>query len=242
MAMKRVGVLGLLLGAGLVARADPYWITYEGDAFPENDGWRRSYGDEQGPHHGGAVRTIEDGVFVLDSLRHDQIFDYYEIDRLINPAPGELFVAEWRLRVDEPSDFGDVLVVIARDEPPGDVEIDFGTQSVELLDAGGITLGVAPGTFHTYRIESADMVAFDFLVDGQLAYQGVFDDVSLLESFVGFGDSVQGRRSMSRWDYFRFGALPEPTALTGFALGAIVMYGRRARSAGHENLVQRSVT
>jgi hypothetical protein len=227
MAMKWVAVLGLLLGAGLVARADPYWVEYDGLDYPENEGWERSYGDEQGPHHGGAVRTIEDGVLVVDSLRHDQIFDYYEIDRLINPEPGELFVAEWRLRVDEPSDFGDAGVVIARDAPPGKVAVDFGTDGVEVRGAGEIALPVAPGAFHTYRFESTDMVAFDFLVDGQLAYQGRFEDFTLLESFVNFGDGVQGLRSLSEWDYVAFGVVREPAS--GLMLSLVALARRTWR-------------
>ena len=39
--------------AALIAMApnvlgDPYWIGYEGNDFPENEGWRRIYGNEDG--------------------------------------------------------------------------------------------------------------------------------------------------------------------------------------------------
>jgi hypothetical protein len=120
---RRVVLLTLLTCAWLVARAEaePYWVAYEGDALPEEVGWKRHWGDASGPYGPGANRWIEDGVFVLDSLKDDQIFDYYDVQRPIDPAPGELFIAEWRGRVDEPSDPGDAEVVIARDYPAGHV-------------------------------------------------------------------------------------------------------------------------
>lgn len=42
----------------------------------------------------GAERTLQDEIMTLDGRRHDQIFDFYEISRQINPDPGERFVAE----------------------------------------------------------------------------------------------------------------------------------------------------
>ena len=37
--------LALLLAGPAVAFAEPYWIAWEGDALPEEQGWERNWGD-----------------------------------------------------------------------------------------------------------------------------------------------------------------------------------------------------
>jgi hypothetical protein len=209
MAMKWVPVLGLLLGAGLPARADLYWVSYDGQAFPESEGWRRHWGDEHGPYGPGADRSIDDGVFVLDSLRDDQIFDFYEVQGIADPEAGEAFVMQWRLRVDARSDPWDAGIVIARDTSPGHVELNFAPDRVQVY-TDGVELAIEPGAFHEYRFESLDMDAFDLFIDGVPVHRGHFETFSLLRSFVNFGDGVQGLRSLSEWDYLAFGVVPEP--------------------------------
>ena len=63
--MKRV-ILLLFTAAALgtlviPAGAEPYWIAYEGNDFPENEGWERYV---TGPP---AVRWLEDGSLFVDS-------------------------------------------------------------------------------------------------------------------------------------------------------------------------------
>src|SRR5262249_20346055 len=77
------------------ALGTPYWVAYEGDDFPEAEGWERHTSG------GGAVRSLLDGVLTLDSLQSPLIFDDYFWRRQLNPGPQELFVCEWRVRVTE---------------------------------------------------------------------------------------------------------------------------------------------
>ncbi len=223
--MRRCLLFGGLCAALLAARArgERYWVEYDASCgqFPEEVGWTRHWGDEFGSHHGGAERRLEDGALVLDSLASDRIYDYYEVDRLIDPGFGERFVAEWQLRVDEPSDDCDAQVVIARDDPPGHVAIEFATDGLH-IPTEHLTLPVDPGVFHAYRFESNDMQAYALYLDGALLHEGLFQEISLLQSFVGFGDGAQGARSLSRWNYFRFGAVPEPSACALAAVAATV--------------------
>ena len=51
------------------ASADEYWVSYDGNDFPENEGWIRVFSA------GGAIRTLENGALVLDSLRSLMIVD-----------------------------------------------------------------------------------------------------------------------------------------------------------------------
>jgi len=203
-------VLLALLGSGL-GLAEPYWIAYEADDFPENEGWLRVWGDEHGPQHGGAERSLENGILTLDGLRNDQIVDFYEIQQSIDPGPGETFRAEWRLLVDPRSDSRDVDVIIARDDPPGHTLFQVGPSSI-WIDDGGVTIDLKPNVFHTFLFSSQDMRQYQLVIDGSVEFVGNFP-YSGLDSFVAFGDSVQGERSYSQWDYFRFGAVPEPAPL-----------------------------
>ena len=222
----------IVIWAGLAVAPAPggYWIAYEGGpGFPEEVGpWRRIFGDEKGPKQGGAERRIEGGVFVLDSLRHRQIFDFYETQGIQDPQGVEQrFVAEWRLRVDPPSDPWDAGIVIARDRSPGHVALDFGVDRVQ-INTEPVQFRVEPGVFHTYRFESRDMDKFDFFIDDLLVHQGRFETFTLLRSFVNFGDGVQGLRSLSRWDFMRFGVVGEPMSAALLVVGATVLRAKRA--------------
>jgi hypothetical protein len=199
-----------------IASAEQYWIAYEGNDFPENVGWRRHYGNENGPYEGGAERWIEDGVFVLDSLRHHQIYDFYDIERSIDPGPGEVFVAEWRVSVEESIPEYDVGVSITRDDPPGFVLFRLRQDEVYIWTEG-VSISLGESGFHTYRLESCDMQSYSLVVDDVIMYYGMFDPRTFSTSRVSFGDNTQGARSLSRWDYLRFGVVPEP--------GTVVLLG-----------------
>ncbi len=94
--MKRVALLLFTLAAlGMLvvpAGAEPYWITYEGNDLPENEGWNRYWGNADGEYQGGgAIRTIEDGVLTMDSLYDPWVWDWAYIERpgQMDPELGE---------------------------------------------------------------------------------------------------------------------------------------------------------
>jgi len=93
-------------------RATParYLIAWEGDDWPENQGWTRSWGNWQGQYQGfGAYRTLENGILTYDSLYDPGVCDFYYMENFGPTAPGanEKFVFEWRLKVDVVSGAGD---------------------------------------------------------------------------------------------------------------------------------------
>jgi len=223
---RRAMILAALLGvAAGTAQGEPYWIAYEGNEFPEEVGWRRIYGNEHGPFAGGAERNIRDGVFTLNSMRHDQIVDFYDVRQSIDPAPGELFTAEWRVLVDPVSDPGDAGVIIARDDPPGYLAVKNGPYAV-VISPGNVLIELKAGDFHWFTVRSVDMQRFELSIDGEPAYSGFFESNTLLQSFVAFGDSVQGQRSLTCWDYVRFGVVPEPATLSALLACAFGLSGR----------------
>lgn len=214
-----------LLAAALAvpALAAPYWVAWDGDGFPENQGWERVYGNEDGPHEGGAARTIHEGVMTIDSLRSNQIYDFYELDRPIDLDPGELFVAEWRVRIaanEGNPGAADSGVVIAPDGG-GTLGLSYVVDRI-VSDREGWTEPIAPFEFHAYRIESTDMVTYSLWIDGIFTRNGTWDLFSLNTSFVAFGDGVQGARSFADWDHVRFGVVPEPASFVMFVLATLL--------------------
>jgi hypothetical protein len=204
--------LGLLAAP---AGADEYWIAYEGNDLPENEGWERHWGNDEGSHEGdGAIRTVEDGILTMDSLYDLRVYDYAcrclygEVD----PDPGELFVAEWRVKVDEVlGDHYDAAVGMCSDDA---WQLSFGLfpDHVESIWEDDVTLSVAPGVFHEYCVRTWDMQTYELYIDGDLAHQGTFWQ-GYLESKFGWADFVSGAANLSHWDYVRFGVVPEPCSL-----------------------------
>ena len=200
--LSLTAALGMMVGQ---AGAEQFWITYEGNDLPENEGWTRFTGS------GGADRWIEDGALVIDSLDDVHIHDVAVMDHWMDPDPGELFVAEWRLLVDEGSGDHDAGVGIARSFAPGYVVFLFGPD-IARDEQDLVSFPVEPGIFHTYRFESHDMVDYELFIDGQSVHEGTFMTAASNQSSIGFGDMIDGQASLSRWDYLRFGVVPEPSA------------------------------
>jgi len=200
--------------------ADQYWIAYEGNDFPENEGWLRvSYGQPE--------RWLEDGCLVIDSRGSVSWVEFYQLDMQgnLDPGPAELFVMQWRLRIDEAygADIG--IGVFSDDRWAAGFHLDGDTISSTFEP--GTSAPFLPGVFHEFELRSPNMRTYDPYIDDELAIEGSFW-FQLIESRVGWGDTVQGAASLSRWDYVRFGVVPEPWSflmLTG-------LYGVAGRSRG----------
>jgi hypothetical protein len=196
------------------ATAEPYWIAYEGNDLPENKGWNRRWGNWEGPQQGEASRTVENGILTMDSLDDDGVYDfaYLELPGQIDPGPGELFVMQWRLKVDEViGGWFDPAVSLGSDSA-GRAGFGFYRDRVESSFETNVSATFSPGMFHEYHFLSRDMLSYELHIDGELALEGEFWD-GLTESFVGWGDGVQGTASRAHWDFFRFGVVPEPQSL-----------------------------
>jgi hypothetical protein len=182
--------------------------------MPEEFGWTRNWGNWHGQYQGpGAYRTLEDGILTYDSLYDPGVFDTSNIERpgQIDPGPGEMFVLEWRLQVDEVVGTSDPAVGVASDTG-WIVGFGFSETSVTSFFEGFIQIPIAPYAFHEYRLVSSDMLAYDLFIDGAWARRGSFWESSTY-SEVGWGDATQGAASRHEWDYLRFGVTPEPASL-----------------------------
>jgi len=224
-----IAALAVLASAG-PAGADEYWLTYEGNDLPENEGWQRNWGNDEGAHEGdGAIRTVEDGVLTMDSLYDLRVYDYAcrYLYGEVDPDPGELFIAECRVEIDQAiGDMYDSTFGICSDDG---MQLAFGLfpDYIESIWEDDVELPITPSTFHEYRVLSWDMQTYELYIDGDLAHEGTFWQGSL-ESKLAWGDGVRGAASLARWDYVYFGVVPEPSSL--MLLTGICVWARRRRT------------
>lgn len=224
MTIARVLLLSYLLAFSV--RAEQYWVAYEGNDFPENEGWTRVSSDANGQMgQGGAVRSLEGGELVLDSTESLRIVDFYRMSRSIDPAEGELFVMQWRAEFELVEPFEDPGVSVFSD--------DFSAVAFEFTETGlrsvlepGVAISFASGAAHEFELRSSNLLDYQLLIDGSTALSGTFQPV-FSNSRVGWGDVIQGGRSISRWDYFRFGVVPEPSTSLALSFGVFFLCRRQ---------------
>ena len=206
--------VGLLVAVG-PARGEQYWIAYEGNDFPENEGWVRSTIATP------PERWLEDGSLFIDSRADPHTTDNYTIyfDAGLDPEPGETFIMRWRLNVHEATPWDDPGVYVISDDHYA-VMFVFAERYVLSTHEGNVFAYFEPGMFHEFELRSGDMRSYELYIDGDLAIEGVFSE-SFFSACAGWGDVVAGSASLAQWDYFRFGVVPEPAG-AAMALAAIV--------------------
>lgn len=229
-------VLGGMLSA-VPALGERSWFSYEGNDLPENVGWTRVWGNNDGPYQGsGANRQISDGALVTDSLYDTGVYDYNQLQRpgSFRPGPGEVFRAEWRLRVTESHNWSDQSFLVAGDNGSA-VALGFFVDRVQLEYEHDADVPFEPLVWHRFAITSADMVTYELWIDGTAVHSGQLLTYSTQSSVVGFGDGVQGASSLASWDYVRFGVVPEPAGVRGVACAlsfVVARVWRRIRPGG----------
>ena len=203
-----IAALGVLV---VPAGAEPYWYAWEGDDYPENEGWERIV---NGPQP--AERTLADGIMTMDGLADRQIDDYYRMERLLDPGPGEEFVMQWRLRADEvtgsPLTRYDPGIGVFSDDD-WELLLVFGVDFIRSFHED-VNIPFEAGSFHSFEVRSSDMHTYALWIDGAIVYTGSFWEPSFRQSRIEWGDYSRGAASLADWDYFRFGVVPEPGTCT----------------------------
>jgi hypothetical protein len=226
--MRRV----LLLAAGLTTLgsfatpvfAEPYWVAYEGNDYPENDGWRRIWIEPI------ADRWFEDGSLVIDASGSGATDEWYEqYPAVVAPEAGEMFVMQWRLKVEmHSSGWGGADVGIFADDRWG-VGFCINDDKIRSIFETSHIANYEPGIYHEFEMLSSDMRCYELYIDGDYAFAGTFWE-SLISNKIAWGKGTSGPRSVTSWDYFRYGVIPEPsTLILTFALivGVIDLRSRR---------------
>ena len=220
MSWRLLCILILFVALAAPASAEPYWVAYEGNDLPENDGWWRITGPQR------ADRWLEDGALVIDSRESVFITDYYihQMDSVPDPGPGEIFVMQWRLRVDEIVNPYDPTIGVVFDSGWGTGFV-VGADFVQNVIVSDLTVSFAPGEYHNFEFWSDATYNYVLYIDGAFAFGGTMWPFPPGPQ-VTWGDGVEGGASLTHWDYFRFGVVPEPAV----AAGAAVVIGLAGRT------------
>ena len=219
--MTRLIVSLLLLGCvASTVRADPYWIAYEGNDFPENEGWTRLW---NGPF---AERCIEDGALVIDATEEPSTCDWYEMyPEITAPETVEEFVLQWRLKIEEFSGgwlaasigvFADDCWAAAFQINNDPIRSGFETDVFAHFEAD---------EYHEFEMRSPDMRSYELYIDGDYAFEGSLWQSVWEDKFV-WGEGTTESSCLTRWDYVRFGAVPEPSTTLMFL---VALFTRRVR-------------
>ncbi|MEW6197344.1 MAG: PEP-CTERM sorting domain-containing protein [Planctomycetota bacterium] len=214
-------ILAVLLGAVAGAVwAEPYWIAYEGNEFPENDGWLHYASSPP------AQRWLENGSLFIDSRADPNITDIYGMYPTsgLDPEPGETFLMTWRLNVYEAAPWEYPGVGLRSDERYA-VAFIFAEDYLWSVYEPFVLVQFTPGMFHEFELRSTDMRTYELYLDGAFAVEGAFCE-SLFPPGLWWGDILRGGSSFGAWDYFRFGVVPEPGTLVLMFFGAAALRGK----------------
>lgn len=198
--------------AAAACQAEPYWVSWTGTDYPENQGWTRYSSDPA------AQRWLEDGKLFIDSRGGRWTYDECGQSRagLMTPGPGETFEMRWRLKVDEVAGGPDPGVYVRSDDGY-DVFFLFRSDSMDISCVDVFTLPLEAGLFHSFVFSSSDARTFSLSVDGGAPVSSALFDGVFTGPLVAWGDMTTNA-SLAEWDYFEYGIVPEPaTALCWLA-------------------------
>jgi hypothetical protein len=196
--MLRATLIAVVLGlCQSLAYPDQFCATTYPWVFPEDCGWERWTND------GGDERWFEDGALVLDGMASIYIADMYKQYLPSLPFVGqEILAVAWGLRVDQIYGFGDPGVIISVDRH-GEIDLMYCANNKIL--SGGESEWIAdytPGVFQEYGFTTADLNSYVLTINGVAVHSGPIGP-PMPDSYVAWGDSVQGAASKSTWSYVR---------------------------------------
>jgi len=208
-------------------------VAFEGDSFPEDEGWIRS------DRLYLADRYLADGWLVQTPLAlegnnwgQDDFYAYS-----LAPFDGaDAFFLEWRMDTtglrEEMFDVAPASIVlggyrgvlyhftIARDQ------VLFRQFSLD----HNVRYDIAPDVPHDYRLELYGEERYELYIDGDLIDAGVPEGAFPTEdSVLKFGARATYVDSTTRWDYIRFGTIPEPATGILLLCASAVLLRRRRR-------------
>lgn len=227
--MIRIFTVGVVVFCAATAVAS--W--YEGNAFPEEEGWIRQ-GSET------ALRDLDDGWLVQEiqpwydpPVMNGGDSDYYL--QYLAQYQGAPFFAEWRMMSDAPPaevdhHNGAALMVLVGGPVTYHFNVANGLVQFYTGYFPNLYFNVEPDVLHTYRLEVSGADWFEFYIDGVLVAADVPEaDFPTPDARMSFGGRYHLAGHTTRWDYVRYGAIPEPATELLLLAGAGLMVARRRR-------------
>ncbi len=234
MRMPQAASLTMVVLAGFTPAFGMY-IAYEGEVFPEDDGWTVT-GNPQDPSR--YTRSISDGIFTIHATADGVATVYYERER---PLTSNNIFYEWRSRTS--NNDGASLISLSLMRPSFWSQIILGWRADQATayfyqEAGIVSawtqVSLTPGEFHTFRVESNGAL-HTLYIDGVERLSDELQAPTGLNGLVKFGflkthDNIP---TESDWDYIRVGEVPEPCTLLLIGLG--VACAKRPRRPRQKN-------
>ena len=210
-------------------------VSYEATSFPDEQNWERR--ETIVP----AERWLDGGWFVQYAeladpgpphLDEEDIYEY----SLAEFAGADRFFVEWRMETNGPREgFPNVspaaLVVSGR----GAVWYHFtmADDQVRFIRDPSVPIlfvDIEPGVPHIYRLDLFGDEFYTWQIDGELVDYGIPEaPYPTSDSVIVFGARAAGEPITARWDYIRFGEVPEPASGACLLLGTAILLWRRKR-------------
>ena len=211
--MIRMGISFVLV---LAVPALGQVVSYEAKSFPEQNGWKRierSYWPD---------RWLDSGWFVLnpkiwhpDPPRQGED-DFYrrELDEF---AGSESLFVQWRVEttgIREEIDAVAPASIVASGQRGVRYHFTISRDLVRFIRGAEYPLvwvEIEPGVPHTYRVEIRGEEHYAFWIDGVLIDEGepTQRPYPTEDSFMIWGARAAWVESVTRWDYVRYGVIPE---------------------------------
>jgi hypothetical protein len=207
-------IAAVILIGWLASPARGYYIDYEGDVFPEDDGWTL-IGDSPNPDQ--YSHSIEDGVYTIDAAAEGGAFISYEKSFTANTNQ---IIYEWRIgssnndgsTVFNGTLLGDYkksvfIVGLHKDYVDAHFFEDYSSPTFEYICS---QLENAP--FHIIQIISNGAL-YSYFIDGiPIGTYTLQDPVNVTQKITwGFMKNSHNIPTTSKWDYVRVNTVPEPS-------------------------------
>lgn len=243
--MNRLALL-LIINLGIIgpgrAHASPV-VSFEGDIFPEADGWSREtslYFSNRSIEQGWLVQQAE--IVPQNPPNLDLSEDDFYRRSIAEFTGAEGFFLEWRVVTDGPR-YGFPNVAPASIVAYGFRNVGYhftiADDQVRLIRDNLLPLvyvDIESGVPHTYRLELYGAESYSFLIDGQVVDSGVPEGAyPTADSAIVFGGRAVHSVELTtvRWDYIRYGVIPEPATGLLLLLGASAIIVRRTQKSAH---------
>ena len=210
-------------------------VLYEGTSFPDDVGWERA------DRLYLADRWLDDGWLVQQAdIVHagppQETEDDFYRHSLAAFAGIEAFFVEWRMETDGPRE-GFPAVAPAALAAAGNMGIwyHFTIAEDQVCFARDpsvpiLFVDIEPGVPHTYRLEVFGDQFYTWRIDGELVDYGIPEGpYPTSDSVILFGARAAIETITARWDYIRFGEVPEPASGACLLLGTAILLLHRKR-------------
>ncbi len=213
--MKRILPILLLVCARSVVIGQT--VSYEADVFPEVDGWTRSDRLFLADRHLDDGRLVQHAEAVeFDPPLLDEDEDDFYTKSLVAFAGVDAFFLEWRMETDGPREgFPNVspAALVAGGNLGVNYHFTIARDQVLFIQDPLLPLvfvDTEPSVPHVYRLELFGTAFYRWLIDGQVVFHGIPEGpYPTADSVVVFGARAAGQPITARWDYIRFGVIPE---------------------------------